>query len=118
MVRIASATGVPCATRTSTWRSFATISSGLCLFLDMGPSSFGSYEPYLRADHFMGGGSIRKGRGGVLVDVFDLGRTLVSDYEHFTRAFTQIRASDIRSQVDGIYASGRFWPEPLLQLNP
>src|SRR5215213_3988984 len=57
MVRIASATGVPCATRTSTWRSFATISSGLCLFLDMGPSSFGSYEPYLRADHFMGGGS-------------------------------------------------------------
>src|SRR5215213_5779065 len=59
MVRIASATGVPCATRTSTWRSFATISSGLCLFLDMGPSSFGSYEPYLRADHFMGGGSKR-----------------------------------------------------------
>src|SRR5215207_9559252 len=55
MVRIASATGVPCATRTSTWRSFATISSGLCLFLDMGPSSFGSHEPYLRADHFMGG---------------------------------------------------------------
>src|SRR5215213_448204 len=61
MVRIASATGVPCATRTSTWRSFATISSGLCLFLDMGPSSFGSYEPYLRADHFMGGGSLGRG---------------------------------------------------------
>src|SRR3954454_8462873 len=33
MERIASATGVPCATRTSTWRSFATISSGVCLFL-------------------------------------------------------------------------------------
>src|SRR3954470_10231066 len=33
MARIASATGVPCATRTSTWRSFATISSGGCLFL-------------------------------------------------------------------------------------
>src|SRR3954454_5764579 len=33
MERIASATGVPCATRTSTWRSFATISSGGCLFL-------------------------------------------------------------------------------------
>src|SRR5215208_5242733 len=33
MVRIASATGVPGATSTSTWRSLATISSGLCLFL-------------------------------------------------------------------------------------
>src|SRR3982751_771304 len=33
MVRIASATGVPCATSTSTWRSLETISSGLCLFL-------------------------------------------------------------------------------------
>src|SRR3954454_13768577 len=33
IARIASATGVPCATRTSTWRSFATISSGVCLFL-------------------------------------------------------------------------------------
>src|SRR3954467_12418023 len=42
MVRIASATGVPWATSTSTWRSLATISSGLCLFLDMDPSSFGS----------------------------------------------------------------------------
>src|SRR4051794_23539469 len=33
MVRIASATGVPCATSTSTWRSLETISSGVCLFL-------------------------------------------------------------------------------------
>src|SRR3954454_3271354 len=32
MARIASATGVPCATRTSTWRSLDTISSGVCLF--------------------------------------------------------------------------------------
>src|SRR3954453_21837443 len=32
MVRTASATGVPCATRTSTWRSLDTISSGGCLF--------------------------------------------------------------------------------------
>src|SRR5215204_5001118 len=32
IVRIASATGVPCATSTSTWRSLETISSGVCLF--------------------------------------------------------------------------------------
>ena len=37
--RIASATGRPCAVSTSTCRSFATISSGLCLFLDIDPSS-------------------------------------------------------------------------------
>jgi len=30
--RIASATGVPCATTTSTWRSFAMIPSGVCRF--------------------------------------------------------------------------------------
>ena len=34
--RTASATGVPWAVSTSTWRSLAIISSGLCLFLDMG----------------------------------------------------------------------------------
>src|SRR3954467_7224862 len=34
--RTASATGVPCATSTSTWRSLDTISWGVCLFLDMG----------------------------------------------------------------------------------
>src|SRR3954466_1393746 len=32
MARIASATGVPCATSTSTWRSLDTISSGVCRF--------------------------------------------------------------------------------------
>src|SRR4051812_15640806 len=33
IARIASATGVPCATRTSTWRSLETISSGVCRFV-------------------------------------------------------------------------------------
>jgi hypothetical protein len=42
------------------------------------------------------------------VDVFDLDRTLVSDYASFARSFTQIRARDIRDQVDAIYASERF----------
>src|SRR3954470_6005970 len=55
MVRIASATGVPWATRTSTWRSLARISSGLCLFLDMDPSSFGS-------EAILQGGPLQRGR--------------------------------------------------------
>src|SRR5918994_3470488 len=37
--RIASATVRPCAVSTSTWRSFATISSAVCRFLVIDPSS-------------------------------------------------------------------------------
>jgi len=33
------------------------------------------------------------------IDVFDLDRALVQDYERFARSFTQIRAADIRAQV-------------------
>jgi DEAD/DEAH box helicase len=42
----------------------------------------------------------------------------VRDYERFARSFTQIRAPDIRSQVEQIYAINRFWPEPLISINP
>jgi ATP-dependent helicase YprA (DUF1998 family) len=52
------------------------------------------------------------------VDVFDLDRRLVDDYVRFARSFTQIRASDIATQVEAIYATRRFWPEPLISLNP
>ena len=52
------------------------------------------------------------------MDVFDLDRTLVDDYSSFARSFTQIRAQDIEDQVDEIYASRRFWPEPLITINP
>ena len=52
------------------------------------------------------------------MDVFDLDHSLVSDYERFARSFTTIRARDIREQVDQIYASGRFWPEPIVSINP
>src|SRR5262245_57793201 len=52
------------------------------------------------------------------MDVFDLDRALVTDYERFARSFTQIRASDLRSQVERIYATQRFWPEPLISINP
>lgn len=52
------------------------------------------------------------------MDVFDLDKTLVEDYVRFSRSFTQIRAPDIASQVNAIYATRRFWPEPLISLNP
>lgn len=52
------------------------------------------------------------------MDVFDLDDTLVKDYERFARSFTKIRAVDIRSKVDSLYQSRRFWPEPLISINP
>ena len=52
------------------------------------------------------------------MNVFDLDRALVTDYEKFARSFTEIRAPDIRQQIDAIYATGRFWPEALITVNP
>jgi hypothetical protein len=52
------------------------------------------------------------------VNVFDLDSSLVRDYERVARSFTQIRAPDILSQVEQIYATNRFWPEPLISINP
>jgi Lhr-like helicase len=52
------------------------------------------------------------------VNVFDLDGVLVRDYERFARSFTKIRAKDIQEQVESLYSSDRFWPDPLLSINP
>ena len=52
------------------------------------------------------------------MDVFTFRDELVSDYERFSRSFTTIRSNDIRRAVDAAYVGGRFWPAPLIQLNP
>lgn len=52
------------------------------------------------------------------MDVFSLRQSLIGQYSSFARSFTTIRADDIRTQVEAEYESGRFWPEPLLQINP
>jgi ATP-dependent helicase YprA (DUF1998 family) len=52
------------------------------------------------------------------MDVFDLDAALVKDYERFARSFTKIRAADIRAQVDALYGVRRFWPDPLITINP
>src|SRR5689334_19809030 len=52
------------------------------------------------------------------MDVFDLDHCLMGDYERFARSFTSIRATDIRDHVNALYASGRFWPDPLITINP
>jgi ATP-dependent helicase YprA (DUF1998 family) len=52
------------------------------------------------------------------LNVFDLDGSIVRDYERFARSLTQIRAPDILAQVEQIYATNRFWPEPLISINP
>ncbi|MBL8481625.1 MAG: DEAD/DEAH box helicase [Rhodocyclaceae bacterium] len=52
------------------------------------------------------------------MDVFEFRAKLISDYAAFTRSFTRIRAPDIRAFVDAAYDSGRYWPAPLVQVNP
>jgi ATP-dependent helicase YprA (DUF1998 family) len=52
------------------------------------------------------------------MDVFDLDDTLIQDYARFARSFTKIRAADIQTQVEDIYERRRFWPEPLVSINP
>ena len=52
------------------------------------------------------------------MDVFEFREELVEAYEKFSRSFTKIRASDVKHAVDGAYAESRFWPSPLIQLNP
>jgi ATP-dependent helicase YprA (DUF1998 family) len=52
------------------------------------------------------------------LDVFKFREHLVGEYERFTRSFTRVRADDIRDFVNAEYASQRYWPEPLVQINP
>ena len=52
------------------------------------------------------------------MDVFSLRDSIVGEYRKFATSFTTIHAEDIRAQVEAIYAQGRFWPDPLLQINP
>lgn len=52
------------------------------------------------------------------MDVFQFRERLISDYAAFTRSFTRIHAEDIKAFVDSEYASGRYWPPPLIQVNP
>lgn len=52
------------------------------------------------------------------MDVFDFREKLIEEYERFSRSFTRIRAEDIQEKVDAAYGGGKFWPDPLIQLNP
>lgn len=52
------------------------------------------------------------------LDIFALRDSVVDEYKRFATSFTTIQAPDIKSQVEAIYAKARYWPEPLIQINP
>ena len=52
------------------------------------------------------------------LDVFALRDSVVEEYKRFATSFTTIHAPEIREQVERIYAGNRYWPEPLIQINP
>jgi hypothetical protein len=52
------------------------------------------------------------------VDVFEFRQRVITDYERFSRSFSKIRADDIAQFVDAEYRAEKFWPAPLVQLNP
>ena len=52
------------------------------------------------------------------LNVFALRDSVVEEYKRFATSFTTIHAPDIREQVEKIYAGNRYWPEPLIQINP
>jgi superfamily II DNA/RNA helicase len=58
------------------------------------------------------------GATGPVLDIFALRDTVIAEYKRFATSFTTIHAPDIKAQVEAIYAQERYWPEPLIQINP
>lgn len=52
------------------------------------------------------------------MDVFKYRDAVVFDYRHFSTSFARPRAQDIKSFVSDCHESGRYWPAPLIQINP
>jgi len=51
-------------------------------------------------------------------NVFSFRDQLISEYSTFSRSFCKISAPDIHQEVEKEYCAGRYWPEPLIQINP
>jgi len=51
-------------------------------------------------------------------NVFEFRNQLIEEYSAFSRSFTRIAARDLLDEVEHQYNAGRYWPEPLIQINP
>ncbi len=52
------------------------------------------------------------------MEAFEFRNRLIDDYARFSRSFAKIKAPDIKAAVDAVYDEQRFWPAPLVQINP
>ena len=52
------------------------------------------------------------------MNVFKFRDQVIENYADFSRSFVRFSAADISKLVDGEYSKGRYWPEPLVQINP
>jgi hypothetical protein len=52
------------------------------------------------------------------MNVFEVHRKIIADYEKYIRSFITISDSEIEKEVDHELKRGKLWPEPLLQFNP
>ena len=69
---------------------------------------------------FVGGGDEagRRPRSELSVDVFELRRRVVDDYQQYVTSFISIRDPLIQAEVDKNLDAGLLWPEPRIGLNP
>ncbi len=52
------------------------------------------------------------------MNVFELRRHQVSDYEHYVRSFMSMRDDRLRDEVETQLSGGLLWPHPRMGLNP
>ena len=51
-------------------------------------------------------------------DIFEFHKNVTENFERFSRSFTTIRSEDIYTKVNEEYTNKRYWPDPLIQINP
>lgn len=51
-------------------------------------------------------------------NIFSFRDKIIDEYSIFSRSFSKISAEDILEEVKKQYNAGRYWPEPLIQVNP
>ncbi len=52
------------------------------------------------------------------MNAFDFRDQIIANYERFSRSFARVSAADISAKVNKEYDRDRYWPEPLIQINP
>ena len=51
-------------------------------------------------------------------NIFDFRDSLIKIYSEFSTSFSSPAATDIREKLKEAYAEGRYWKDPLIQINP